>query len=173
MKSKGIWILLHLFATLVPLFSVSDIGWNKPAQFDSWPTDFHGKPLVRLELSGIEKTFGKGFPGHIARFTDGSQEIIIRWLRKETRKLHPAGDCLKGDGYTVKPAPMLLDVNGNRWGCVHARRDRIELDVCEIIYDEEGNSWSDVSSWYWAAILRKTEGPWWAVTIAKETGSWN
>jgi hypothetical protein len=29
-----------------------------------------------------------------------------------------------------------------------------------------GESWYDVSSWFRAALLKRSNGPWWAVTIA-------
>jgi hypothetical protein len=40
--------------------------------------------------------------------------------------------------------------------------------VYERIYDVAGNSWSDVSAWYWAALLGKSAGPWWSVVIAEK-----
>ena len=30
-------------------------------------------------------------------------------------------------------------------------------------------SWSDVSSWYWAALLGRTRGPWWAISLGVRT----
>lgn len=42
------------------------------------------------------------------------------------------------------------------------------LVVREIVTDRQGQSWSDVSSWYWAALLGKTNGPWLATTVASE-----
>lgn len=81
--------------------------------------------------------------------------------------LHPVVDCLKGFGYTVKPQPLFVDETGQRWGCVLAMRKDQTLRVHERIYDSAGQQWTDVSSWYWAALLGKTTGPWWAVTVAE------
>ena len=170
MYIKRIWIVLHLIIAMVPLMGMKTTITNAPALFDAWPTEFNGMPLKRLALSEDEKGFVSGFPGHIARFTNGSQELIIRWVKRETRKLHPASDCLKGSGYVVKPIPVRKDVEGNLWGCVEANKNGKSLDVCERVFDEAGNSWSDVSSWYWAAVLGKTEGPWWSVTVASKAG---
>ena len=166
MAAKHIWILLHLIAFLAPFTAMKAASSGMQTDNFRWPVEFNGKPLERLELSELERGFSRGFPGRIARFTDGSQEIIIRRVQKETRKLHPAADCLKGGGYSVKPLPVRVDLEGKHWGCVQAERGRKVLDVCERIYDEAGNSWSDTSSWYWSAVLGKTTGPWWAVTVA-------
>jgi hypothetical protein len=168
MHVARIWIALHVIAALVPLVGMRAASPGAPVQFNAWPSEFNGRPLMRLELTEDEKGFVRGFPGHIARFTDGSQEIIIRWVRKETRKLHPAADCLKGSGYSVKPLPVRTDPEGNFWGCVEADKNGKTLDVCERVFDEAGNSWSDISSWYWAAVLGRTDGPWWAITVARK-----
>jgi hypothetical protein len=41
------------------------------------------------------------------------------------------------------------------------------LHVIELITDPAGHSWSDPSSWYWSAAMRKSKGPWWAVTVVE------
>ena len=169
-KIKRLWIFLHLIAAILPFLATNNAPVAAKAKPVEWPVEFNGLPLERLELSEVEKSFGKDFPGEIARFTDGSREIIIRWIKKESRKLHPSADCLKGSGYSVTHLPLRNDSDGRHWGCVEAARDGIKLRVCEIIYDESGHSWSDTSSWYWAALLGKSEGPWWAMTVAEESG---
>jgi hypothetical protein len=171
MRIKLIWMALHLLAALVPFMAVGAASPAAPTQFGRWPAEFNGQPLARLELTEDEKGFVRGFPGEIARFTDGDNEIIIRWVEKETRKLHPAADCLKGSGYSVSPIPVREDAEGNFWGCVKAKKDGKSLDVCERVFDSDGHSWSDVSSWYWAAVLGRTDGPWWAMTVASESGT--
>jgi hypothetical protein len=165
------WIVLNVVAMLVPLTIREEVVAEVPARFDAWPAIFDGRPLARLELTVREERFGRDFPGHIARFTNGSREIVVRWLRKETRKLHPIADCLKGEGYKVKSLPVRIDASGRQWGCVRAARDGKSLEFCEIVYDGSGNSWSDVSSWYWAAVLGRTNGPWWAMSVAGEAES--
>ncbi|MCB0321129.1 MAG: hypothetical protein KDD60_09400, partial [Bdellovibrionales bacterium] len=66
------------------------------------------------------------------------------------------------------PRPLQIDREQHSWGCFLAIRESEKLQVCEIISDEFGNSWSDTSSWYWNAILSRTVGPWWATTVAEE-----
>ncbi|MCI0665355.1 MAG: hypothetical protein L0220_30200 [Acidobacteria bacterium] len=34
----------------------------------------------------------------------------------------------------------------------------------DVAVDE---NWTDVSSWYWSAMLGRSCGPWWVVTIAE------
>lgn len=44
--------------------------------------------------------------------------------------------------------------------CFIARRGGRAFLACEQVRDEEGRSWPDVSSWYWAALLGTSSGPW-------------
>jgi hypothetical protein len=48
-----------------------------------------------------------------------------------------------------------------------ATRGSERLRVRERIYTAAGDSWTDVSSWYWQAVLERTTGPWWAITVAE------
>jgi hypothetical protein len=134
-----------------------------------WPTHFNGNVLKKVSLSEREKIFEYGFPGKIARFTDGQREIVLKWLTQPTRKLHPASDCFKGMGFAIKPMPVWVDKKENRWGCFRAVKGNQNICIIERIYDESGHSWNDVSSWYWSALLGKTSGPWWAVTVSEKT----
>jgi len=94
--------------------------------------------------------------------------LIIRWVARETRALHPASDCFKGLGHSIKPLPARVDHAGHSWGVFEARRGDEALQVHERIYDSaDKESWSDVSSWFWQATMEKTSGGWWAVTVAE------
>ena len=163
-----IWlgILLHVGIAILPLRYSSEAN-PTPHNAPVWPTAFEGRPLYPLALTEQERGFQRGFPGHVARFTDGSHEIVMRSLHRASRRLHPAADCLKAVGYQVTPRPIRVGTDGHYWGCVLAQRPGKSLQVCERIYDGNGNSWSDVSSWYWAAMLGKTNGPWQSMTIAR------
>ncbi len=104
-------IAIHLSALLVP-FSESQNQVPKANQpFQDWPTEFQGVPLSRLPMTEKEQGFSQDFPGEIGRFTDGSREIIIRFVERASRKLHPTADCLRGSGYTVEPQPLSRDKN--------------------------------------------------------------
>jgi hypothetical protein len=157
-------------AAIVPLFGAR----AQPAavgKFSGWPTQFAGKPLRELPLGPLEQRFALDFPGRIGRFFDGEREIVIRWVSQETRKLHPASDCFRGNGYSITPQPLRVDADGARWGAFFAKRGAMRLDVRERIYDDAGNQWTDVSAWYWAAATGESAGPWWAVTVASAARS--
>lgn len=134
--------------------------------FRSFPETFEGIKIKQLPLSERERYFLEDFPGDIGRFSDGRREIIIRYVREATRKLHPAGDCFRAIGYSTKPLPLKIGNDGERWSCFSAARADEKLRVCERIYDDAGNEWTDVSAWYWTA-LNKPAGGWWAVTVAE------
>jgi hypothetical protein len=169
---KYVFITLNLAALFVPFFYQSKIGEGVQGdRWIEWPGELEGKPLQMIELSGAEKSFLADFPGSVGRFTDGSREIIIRTIDRETRKLHPAADCLKGAGYTVKPMPLFVDREGRNWGRVEARRGGTVLEVREMIVDSRGNSWHDVSSWFWAGVLKRATGPYTAFIVSTNVSS--
>ena len=130
-----------------------------------WPPSFDGQPLTRLPLSAVDQRFADRFPGQIGRFTDGRRIIILRAMREPTRMLHSAAVCFRGLGYQVEAPHGVKDAGGITWGCFGAERDGQALSVCERIHDARDGAWNDVSSWYWAAILGRTQGPWYAITV--------
>jgi hypothetical protein len=166
MVSK-IFIVLCVVAAFLPLQHAPQPKVVDSATMAQWPTHVNGNHLRELPLSEKEQRFNSGFPGDIARFTDGQREYVIRWISATSRKVHPAADCFRGIGYTIDPLPLVKDQQGNSWGSFVATRRNSTLKIQERIYDEQGNHWTDVSSWYWAALFGKTHGPWWAVTVAE------
>jgi hypothetical protein len=77
--------------------------------------------------------------------------------------LHPSSDCFRGGGFDVTWQPLITDADGNRWSTFTASKAENKFVVHERIYDGQGANWTDISSWYWAALLGKTHGPWWSV----------
>jgi len=167
MRNIAIYLFACGFAALVPFASYEPDHVPDETTFHGWPTEFQGKPIEQLQLSERERAFASGFPGRVAKFTDGSRMLIMRWVTKRTRKLHPASHCFKGMGYTVRPLPIRIDSQGVGWGCIEAKKNGRHLVVCERIFDNLGNAWTDVSSWYWAALMNRTRGTWWALTVVK------
>ena len=133
----------------------------------AFPTEFEGRPIQEIGLTEREKPFTADFPGDIRRFTDGYREIIIRYVSEPTRKLHTASDCLTAIGYSIKPLPLKIGENDERWACFRATRDDGKLKVCERIYTEKGENWTDVSTWYWSAFARDNTDGYWAVTVSE------
>ena len=164
MRSTSILLATLLFAAVAPFVTIPAGDTSRQIPFPGWMSHWKGKPLERLPLSEREATFADGFPGKVAHFTGGEHQYVIRWVRHRTRQLHPAVDCFRGSGYSVRPLPIRVDGDGERWGCFEEARSSEALNVCERIFDHDGNAWTDVSAWYWAAALGRSSGPWWAVT---------
>jgi hypothetical protein len=167
MVRTSLYVAVCAVAAVVPLLPAAERE-RMGAAFAGWPAEFEGRALSELPLSEREARFAEGFPGRIGRFTDGSREVIIRWVEEPTRKLHPAADCFDGVGYEVRPMPAQVDEGGALWGRFEAVRDGERVVVRERVFEVPtgGAGSADVSEWYWAAVLGRTSGPWWAVTVA-------
>lgn len=167
MKGLRLFIAGCVLAAAAPFLVWQDCAGDvETAAFAGWPKTFDGRKLKSLPLTKREKAFAAGFPGKTARFTDGEQQYILRWVTRPSRKLHPAADCFRASGYRIKYLPLHIDEHGATWSSFEASREGKVLCVRERIYDDEvGRSFSDVSSWYWAATFDRTNGPWWAVTV--------
>lgn len=167
MRFRVAFLLACVVAIIVPWLSRGEKTKPADQSFPGWPATFGHQPLRALPLNQGELRFESEFPGRLGKFSDGTREIAIRWVTEPTRMLHPASDCLRGLGYVIKPLPLFVDEQGNRWGCMESVRRDQTIRVRERIYDSAGKSWTDVSSWYWAAVLGQTDGPWFAITIAE------
>lgn len=169
-RSHIFYIVACVLAALVPVL------WAQPESsraarevvFTGWPTQFEGKTLTPRPLTQLELRFATDFPGKIGRFTDGKREIIIRWVTEPTRKMHFASDCFQGLGYTVKPLAVHRDEHGLLWASFAATKGNEKLRVHERIHNDAGESWTDVSAWYWSALRHEDGGPWWALTVAEK-----
>ena len=168
---RSYYLIACAIAVLMPFVSARfETPATGPAavSFPGWPSTFAGKPLTPLPLSEMEQKFATGFPGRIARFTDGEHEIIIRWVTEATRMMHPASDCFQGLGYTVKPLGAHRDESGALWASFAATKGDDRLVVFERIYSASGESWTDVSAWYWSALRQEGTGSSWAITLAQK-----
>lgn len=161
------FVVASVLAALAPLAPRS-IAAAADAAFPGWPTTFDGRPLHARPLLSREQRFAAGFPGRIATFGDGRRLYVVRWVTRATRRLHPAADCYRGTGYAIEPGPLLRDAQGRAWSSFVAVRGQTRLLVRERIVDEGGaDAFTDASSWYWAALLGRSRGPWWAWTVVQ------
>lgn len=170
-RSHVYYLIACAIAALMPFVSARFETPESSAAvvtFPGWPGTFAGKTLTPLPLNETEKRFATGFPGRIGRFSDGEREIIIRWVTEATRKLHPASDCFQGLGYSVKPLAAHRDENGLLWASFAATKGNERLRVYERIHSDSGESWTDVSAWYWSALRHEGSGSWWAMTVAEK-----
>jgi hypothetical protein len=166
MKVTWLLFLACACAAIAPVFSRDQprTGNDSPR----WPTHFQGRMLHELLMNERERSFLAGFPGAVSRFTDGERDIVMRWVTQPTRRLHPAEDCYRGLGFETSQSRIVSDGDRTQWRCFTARRGRDEhREVCEQLQDSEGRRWTDVSAWYWAAALKRSEGPWLVTTVTE------
>ncbi|MBI4861173.1 MAG: archaeosortase/exosortase family protein, partial [Candidatus Riflebacteria bacterium] len=166
LRALPVFVAVHLVALFAPVLAPEPRVAPGGAAFPGWPSRFEGRPLAPLGLSAVEQSFSRGFPGRIGRFTDGSRELVVRWVSAPSRRLHSAADCLRAAGWTVEPRPLAIDRTGRLWGQFAARRSGVELALRERIVDRAGHGFTDPSDWYWATVLGRSTGPWWAITVA-------
>lgn len=169
-RSHIFFVIACAMAAVMPFVTAQPEHSPHPNEiaFSGWPAEFEGKTLTPLPLTEREKRFASDFPGRIGRFTDGNREIIIRWVTEATRKLHPSSDCFQGLGYSVQPLAAHRDASGSLWASFAATKRDDHLRVYERIHNGSGETWTDVSSWYWSALRREDSGPWWAFTVAEK-----
>jgi hypothetical protein len=156
--STWVFALLALMAALIPL--VPDPAGPARPDTASWPASFEGRKLIPLPPAAEDRILARRFPGRVARFSDSRRQIVLRRLDSATRRLHPASDCYRAIGYRIEPAPMRLVEGRGPASCFIARRGGRVFLVCEQVRDPAGRSWPDISSWYWAALLGASQGPW-------------
>lgn len=161
------FVVLLLAAGLAPLAPASRERAAPVEDFPGWPTTFEGRPLTPIAAAPEDSFFARDFPGRIARFTDGSRQLVVRWVSEPTRRLHPAAHCFAGTGYAVAPLPLQHAADGALMGCFSARKGAATLRVCEILRDGEGRSWADVSAWYWSALLSPARAAWWSYVVVE------
>jgi len=133
--------------------------------FKGWPAEFEGRPLREETLSSATARFADQFPGCIAVFASDNRRVIFRWVTQPTRQLHSAETCYRASGYEIKWLPKFQDLEGNGWAAFEATKDSEKLRVRERLFDERGHSWTDVSAWYWSAVLQHSRAPWWSICV--------
>ena len=133
--------------------------------FPGWPAALDGRALQEQPLGARDQRFADRFPGRIATFTDGRRRILLRWVERPTRQLHAAADCLRGAGYATEPRPLVVDAERRAWGATAAALAGERFLVRERIVGARGDAFTDASSWYWSALLGRSDGPWLAWTV--------
>jgi len=164
-RHMAAFLLVAVLAAVAPVaFKRADsavVSYNK---FSGWPLkNYDGEPLKAVPANEADAAFYQEFPGKIQCFSQGERRVIMRWVARPTRQLHPSSDCFRGLGYNITWKPLTTDKQGVQHSCYTAEKDGKGVSIRERIYDDAGGNWTDISSWYWAALLGKTKGPWWSV----------
>ena len=161
-------LLLIVVSAALPLLSAPRA--EPAARHTEWPHAWEGRVLRPLGITEVEQRFAARFPGAIARFSDGPRVLVLRRVNEPTRMLHPAADCFRGLGYRIEATRLEHDAQQRLWRCFEAEgRDGQRLRVCERIAPVEGRgeAFVDASSWFWAAVTGRSQGPWQAVTVVE------
>lgn len=158
-RYQNIFMAVLVGIGFLPFFSSSQASTVHSSDFPGWPKTWNGHYLEPLPLTKQEATFAQQFPGKIAVFSAGPNKLIYRWVSRPTRKLHSSSDCLRAAGWSIQ---------AEKPGSFIAQSNHLRFAVNETITSSQ-QTWNEVSAWFWAATLRKTSGPWWAVTVIQPT----
>ena len=134
--------------------------------FPGWPVQFEGEAIAEEPLSELEKGFAKSFPGKIGRFRAGRRIVILRWTTRLTHRVHGAAYCLEATGWKIEPRPPEVRADGV-WSVFRATQGGKTLHVREQARDAAGAVFADVPEWFFGALLGRSAGPWWIVTVAE------
>ncbi|MFN3650695.1 MAG: archaeosortase/exosortase family protein [Armatimonadota bacterium] len=173
-----------LAAALAPLWGAGAAGPSQTAAaFPGWPESWQGAPLRRLPARAVDRRWAALAPGPLARFAlpDGS-ELLLAWVDRPTRAVHPAEDCYRGSGYEVTPLPPVRaplprwtagDATSGVWRRFRVERDGRAQEVRGVIVSETGEAYADPSWWWWrtAGPGAQDPGPWWVVTVSRSDSS--
>ena len=161
------FVALCALAAVAPLLAMGTGVDPEPPAFPGWPTSFEQRPLERLAPVPGDLPFAARLEGRMARFRAADQEVVLRWTWRVGTGLHSGRYCYRGLGYEITPEPAHLDVDGQLWSCFRAERGGERLVIRERVYDDLGQSWPEVSAWFWDACRDRTDGPWWSALVVK------
>lgn len=163
-RTISLYVAIFVSTLIMPQHAASAAVVEQP----EWPTTLDGTILIPIPLTERDKQYLEDFPGTFARFKNGEREVLIRYVTKPTRKLHPVSDCLRGMGYSVRPIAARLNTDGQILSCVRAEGFGSPKRVCEYISDLHKNTFADPSSWFWSSTLGKSKGPWFDISFIEE-----
>ena len=164
-RSRIAFALACLLAALAPWLGAEAAASDEALPFPGWarlvPVGFH-----EIALSEQERLFAEGFPGRVARFSNGRQELVMRWTATASRRLHPSEHCLRGAGFELRPAARGPAVRPGATAWI-AERGEQRLLVQEWIEAGDGRVFASVGEWYWPSALGRSRGPWVAYTLSE------
>lgn len=152
-------------AAALPCFAAKHEPAQSTVGFTGWPRILRTDEMRPVKLTPVDEKFLADFPGKLEVFTDGNAIYICRFVQHATRQLHSSADCYQGSGYSIKWLGTTRQ-KGIEWEAFIASKGDERIHVQERIFDNSGNSFSDVSAWYWSALTQRSNPPWWGLTIA-------
>lgn len=163
-------LLLAAAAVLAPVLALGTPRVPAPPDLGVGPEVFTFQgltlPLEPMALTETESAFASSFPGTLASYRWGNSQVILRRVTESTRRLHPSRDCLRAAGFGTTDAKTVSMGKGGSWSMFHATRGGERFTVHERITSERnGAVWTDVSAWYWSALMNPLNGPWQAETV--------
>ena len=141
-------------------------GERAARDFPGWPARFEGEALEEEPLGDFERAFAKSFPGRVGRFRAGRRIVIMRWTPRLTHRVHGAAYCLGTTGWKIEPCPLEARADGV-WSAFRATRGKETLHVREQARDASGATFADVPAWFFSALLGRSAGPWWIVSVGE------
>lgn len=151
--TKGLLIAV-IIAALVPFWTGKPSSQPTPAV--TFPTHLEDEALSQRAISDRDQPFLAGFPGELRSYTTPKHDVLIRYVRKPTRKLHSSTDCYRGLGFVVTPIGI------EKWARYRMEKEGEVLILEERIRDKDGNYFYDIGQWFWSAKLGSSTGPWWS-----------
>ncbi|QUE50924.1 archaeosortase/exosortase family protein [Luteolibacter ambystomatis] len=167
-------VVVLVFAAMAgPWLSILSHRDISPAPLSSPPAVFSFAgvtlPLQPLPATPVEEAFANGFPGTLGSFTWSDRQVILRRVTKATRRLHPSRDCLRAAGFLTTDAIVEEHGDGSRWSRFNASRPGQDLTIRErIVSEANGQTWTDVSPWFWSALFHPLNSPWRAETVIED-----
>ncbi len=132
---------------------------QSPTNFPCGPRRIQGRTLKPLPLKDYEQRFTEGLPGRLAKFTDGTCEYMLQWIADRTRLLLlPRPTVWPALGFKITPEPLWIDEAGNRLVFFSGHAADQLYRVRSRIFNSDGQSWHDPSSWYWSVLVQHVVG---------------
>jgi hypothetical protein len=156
------FLVLCVAAASAPAWAPRVSPREPSGQFPGWPA-LLPPGWSQVALDPTEAAYTERFPGRVARFQNGQQQLVVRYIEQPSRRVHPSSHCLAASGYDLQPAPMGAD-GPHQVGAWIATRGAQRMRVEEWVVSADGQQHSDVTAWFWSAILGYSRGPWVAYT---------
>jgi hypothetical protein len=137
-----------------------------------FPATFCGRTLREVGMTEAERRFYARLPGTVKQFETSEEKLLVRYVIRSARELHPASECYLANGATLEypgpvvyPAPEFSDVLPE-WSRFVAELDGTDYEVTETVISTDGaHRYRDIQEWYWkCATGGEDKGPWIALT---------